>query len=83
MNCEAYSSFEYVSSDHRIVKMKIGLNLRRNKKQSKPHVTTRPHLPIEILVIYIYTATVRNKFDILQEISKTHTPNIKSSSLAT
>ena len=30
MNCEAYSSFEGVSSDHRIVTAKIRLSLRRN-----------------------------------------------------
>ena len=31
MNCEAYSSFEGVSSDHRIVTAKIRLSLRRNR----------------------------------------------------
>ena len=30
MNCEAYSSFEGVSSDHRIVTAKIRLSLRKN-----------------------------------------------------
>ena len=30
MNCEAYSSFEGVSSDHRIVMAKIRLSLRKN-----------------------------------------------------
>ena len=30
--CEAYSSFEGVSSDHRIVSETIRLSLRRNKK---------------------------------------------------
>ena len=33
MNCEAYSSFEGVSSDHRIVTAKIRLSLRRNTTQ--------------------------------------------------
>ena len=30
INCEAYSSFEGVSSDHRIVTAKLRLNLRKN-----------------------------------------------------
>ena len=30
MNCEAYSTFEGVSSDHRIVTAKIRLSLRKN-----------------------------------------------------
>ena len=32
MNCEAYSSFEGISSDHRIVTTKIRLSLRKKKK---------------------------------------------------
>ena len=34
MNCEAYSSFEGVSSDHRIVTAKIRLRLRKNAKRT-------------------------------------------------
>ena len=34
MNCEAYSSFEGVSSDHRIVTAKIRLSLRKNAKRT-------------------------------------------------
>ena len=30
MNCEAYSSFEGVSSDHRIATTKLRLSLRKN-----------------------------------------------------
>ena len=33
-NFEAYSSFEKVSSDHRIVPVKIHLKLLRNKKRT-------------------------------------------------
>ena len=43
LNCDVYS-FKRVSSDHRIVTAKIHLSLRRNKKQSKSHVTTGPHI---------------------------------------
>ena len=34
LNCEAYSSFEGVSTDHRIVTPKIRLSLRKNAKQT-------------------------------------------------
>ena len=34
MNCEAYSSFEGVSSDHRIVTAKKRLNLRKNASRT-------------------------------------------------
>ena len=34
VNCEAYSSFEGVSSDHRIVTAKIRLSLRKNATQT-------------------------------------------------
>ena len=35
MNCEAYSSFEGVSTDHRIVTAKIRLSLRKNAKRTE------------------------------------------------
>ena len=34
LNCEAYSSFEGVSTDHRIVTAKIQLSLRKNAKRT-------------------------------------------------
>ena len=34
LNCEASSSFEGVSSNHRIISTKICLSLHRNKKQT-------------------------------------------------
>ena len=37
MNCEAYSSFEGVSSDHRIISAKIHLGLPRNKTIFERH----------------------------------------------
>ena len=48
LNCEAYCSFEGISTDHRIISAKIRLNLCRKKKL---HIMTSPHLPI---YIYIY-----------------------------
>ena len=38
MNCEAYVSSEAVSSDHRIVSVKIQLSLRRNKEETNKSV---------------------------------------------
>ena len=35
-NCEAYNSFEGVSSDHRILTAKFQLSLRTNKKSNNP-----------------------------------------------
>ena len=75
LNCEAYSSFESVSSDHRIVTSKIRLSLCTNAAQT----TTTAHYDWSLLNIKDisnkYTLTLRNKFDTLQEISETSTPN--------
>ena len=40
LNCEAYSSFEGVSTDHRIVTAKIRLSLRKNAKRHSYHPNT-------------------------------------------
>ena len=74
LNCEVYS-FEGLSSNDRIVRAKTCLSLCRNKKQSKLHIMTGPHLPIQILAINM--VAVRNKYDTLQEISKIYTLNDK------
>ena len=67
LNCEAYSSFEGVSSDHRIVMAKIRLRLRRNAAQ-----TTTVHYDWSLLnnrdIGNKYMLTLRNKFDAPQEI---------------
>ena len=74
LNWEAYSSFEGVSSDHRIVTAKIRLSLRRNAVR-----TTTVHYDWSLLnnwdIRDKYTSTLRNKFDALQEISETPTSN--------
>ena len=51
MNCEAYSSFEGVSSDHRIVTAKVRLSLRKNatRTATTKHYDTGPYLTTEIL----------------------------------
>ena len=77
LNCEAYSSFEGVSSDHWIVTAKIRLSLRRNTART----TTAVHYDLSLLnnrdIRDKYTLTRGNKFDALQEISETPTPNDK------
>ena len=64
-----------MSSDHRIVTAKIRLNLRRNAAKT----TTTLHYDWSLLnnrdINDKYTLTQRNKFDALQEISETPTPN--------
>ena len=77
MNCEAYFSFEGVSSDHRMVLAKIRLSQCRNVAQT----TTTTHYGWSLLnnrdIWNKYTITLRNKFDALQEISETLTLNDK------
>ena len=49
MNCKAYSSFEGVSSDHRIVTAKIRLSLRKTpNEQRPPNTMTGPYWTTEI-----------------------------------
>ena len=75
LNCEAYSCFEGVSSNHRIVIAKIRLSPQRKTAQT----TTTVHYDWSLLnnrdIRDKYTLTLRNKFDALQEISETPTPN--------
>ena len=74
-NCEAYSSFEGVSTDHRIVTAKIRLSLRKNATRT----TTTVHYDWALLnnkdIKVEYTLYLRNKYNTQQEQTKTHTPN--------
>ena len=71
---EAYSSFEGVSSDHRIVTAKMQ-SLRKNAVRT----TTTVHFDLFLInnrdISNRYTLAQRNKFDALQEISETLTLN--------
>ena len=75
VNCEAYSSFEGVSSDHRNVTAKIILNLRKTATR----ITTTIHYDWALINIKDiknkYVVALKNKFDALQEMTETHTPN--------
>ena len=67
MNCEAYSSFKGVSSDHRIVTAKIRLSLRKNAKRTE----TTKHYDWALLnnrdIRHKYVLELRNRFETLQE----------------
>ena len=75
MNCETYSSFECVSSDHRIVTAKLRLSLRKNATRT---ATTRHHDWALLNNRYIrdkYVLGLRNRFETLQEKTEKGTPN--------
>ena len=75
MNCEAYSSFEGVSSDHRIVTAKLRLSLRKNATQT----ATTKHYDWALLnnrdIRDKYVLELRNRFETLQEKTEKGTPN--------
>ena len=75
MNCEAYSSFEGVSSDHRIVTAKIRLSLRKNATRT----ATTKHYDWALLnnrdIRDKYVLELRNRFETLQEKEEKNTPN--------
>ena len=75
LNCEAYSSFEGVSTDHRIVTAKIRLSLRKNAKRT----ATTKHYDWALLnnkdVRDKYVLDLRNRFETLQEKTEKSTPN--------
>ena len=81
MNCEAYSSFEGVSTDHRIVTAKIRLSLRKNAKRT----ATTKHYDWALLnnrdIRDKYVLELRNRFE---KTEKGHqTTNMKFSSMRT
>ena len=75
MNCEAYSSFKGVSSDHRIVTAKIRLSLRKNATWTTTTIHYDWVLRNNKDIRDKYVIALRRKFDALQEKTETHTPN--------
>ena len=75
MNCEAYSSFEGVSSDHRIVTAKIRLSLRKNATRT----ATTKHYDWALLnnrdIRDKYVLELRNRFETRQEKTEKGTLN--------
>ena len=75
LNCEAYSSFEGVYSDHRIITAKIRLSLCRNARQTTKTAPYDWSMLNNKDISEKYTIILRNKFDAFQEVSETVTPN--------
>ena len=75
MNCEAYTYFEGVSSDHRIVTAKIRLNVRKNATR----ITTTIYYDWALLnnkdIRDRYVQALRNKFNAIQEKTEILTLN--------
>ena len=75
INCKAYSTFEGVSFNHRIVTTKIRLSLRKNAKRT---ATTKHHdwaLLNNRDIRDKYVVELRNRFETLQEKAEKGTPN--------
>ena len=75
MNCEAYSSFEDVSPDHRIVTAKVRLSLRKNATRK---ATTKYYDWAQLNNRDIrdkYALGLRNRLEALQEKTEKGTPN--------
>ena len=75
MNCEAFSSFVGVSSDHRIVTAKIRLSLRKNATRTTNTIPYDWALLNNKDIRDKYVIALRNKFDALQEKAETRTLN--------
>ena len=75
INCGAFSSFEGVSSDHRIVTAKIRLTLRKNATRT----ATTKHYDWALLnnrdIRDKYVVELRNRFETLKEKTEKGTPN--------
>ena len=75
MNCEAYSSFEGVSCDHRIVTATLRLSLRKNATRT----ATTKHYDWALLnnrdIRDKYALELRNRFETLQAKTEKSTPN--------
>ena len=72
LNCEAYNSFEGVSSDHRIVTAEIRLSLRSNKKKTaKSPQYDWSTLKTNAEIQNKYNISVQNHFNILQNLGTT------------
>ena len=75
MNCEVYSSFEGVSSDHRIVTAKIRLSLRKNATRTATIKNYGWALLNNRNIRDKYILELRNRFETRQEKTEKGTPN--------
>ena len=77
MNCKVYSSFEGVSSDHRIVTAKIRLSLRKNGKRTAVTKRYDGALLNNRDIREKYVLELKNRLETLQEKTEKSTPNDK------
>ena len=75
MNCEAYSSFKGVSSDHRIVTAKLRLSLRKNATRTATIKYYNWALLNNSDIRDKYVLELRNRFETLQEKTEKGTLN--------
>ena len=75
MNCEAYSSFEGMSSDHRIVTAKIRLSPRKNARRTGTTKRYNWALLNNKDIRDKYVLELGNRFKTLQEKTEKDTPN--------
>ena len=76
-NCEAYHCYEGISTDHRMVSLRIQLSLRANKKKS----TARPIYDWKQLVTNEnlqnqFSITLKNRYSILQQENTNESANL-------
>ena len=84
LHSEAYSTFEGVSSDHRIVTTKIRFSLRANKRKAN----SQPQYDWSVLlnsegIQNQYIITVKNRFESLQHEADDNIPNATYESFVT
>ena len=66
---------ERLSSDHKIISVKIHLTLHNSKKQTNQALWHNWSLPANNDIRNDYSVTVRNGLDSLEETPKRHLPN--------
>ena len=75
-NCEAYHSLEGISTDHRIVSLRIKLSLRANKKKSNTKIAYNwEHLINNEDLQNQFSTLFRNRYNILQHEDTSESAN--------
>ena len=76
-NCEAYFSREGVSSDHRMITLKISLSLRANKKRSEVNTQFDWQQLVQNKELQTqYSTELRNRYNILQADNENDVMNV-------
>ena len=76
MNCEPFSSFWVLNSDHRIISAKIRLSLRANKKKTSKIPRYDWSLLRHQNISDQFKITLSNRYQVLQDENITNTTNI-------